>query len=144
MKRKIYLIGLIILVSLVLGACAAPGPAAPQSAGEQPAEQEPAAEPAAEEEKAEPRRVVVAQGTGVESWDPPAGWISASEWIEMNVYDCLVFSDRETGEVTGWLAETWENIDDVTWRMNLRKGVKFHDGSDFTAEDAKFSIDRSE
>ena len=56
------------------------------------------------------RQIVVGQGEGVENWDPPAGWDSASEWIEMNVYDCLVYPDRETGEMIGWLAESWENL----------------------------------
>jgi ABC-type transport system substrate-binding protein len=62
----------------------------------------------------------VAQGEGVENWDPSVGWDTASEWIEMNVYDCLVYPDRETGEMVGWLAESWENLNDTTWRMNLR------------------------
>ncbi len=88
------------------------------------------------------RQIVVAQGEGVENWDPPVGWDSASEWIEMNVYDCLVFPDRETGEMVGWLAESWENLDDTTWRLSLRQGVTFHNGTPFTAEDVKFSIDR--
>ena len=88
------------------------------------------------------RRVVVAQGEGVESWDPPAGWDTASEWIEMNVYDCLVYPDRDTGVMRGWLAESWEMVSPTVWRINLRKGVKFHNGDLFTADDAKFSIDR--
>jgi peptide/nickel transport system substrate-binding protein len=90
----------------------------------------------------EAQRIVVAQGEGVENWDPPAGWDTASEWIEMNVYDCLVYPDRETGEMIGWLAESWENLSDTLWRLNLRQGVSFHNGDPFTAEDAKFSIDR--
>jgi peptide/nickel transport system substrate-binding protein len=91
---------------------------------------------------AQERRIIVAQGAGVNSWDPPADWISAAESIVMNAYDCLVFGDRETGEMTGWLAESWENLDDTTWRLDLRQGVTFHDGTPFTAEDAAFSIDR--
>ena len=38
------------------------------------------------------------------------------------------------------LATEWEQLDDYTWRFYLREGVKFHDGSDFTAEDAAYSI----
>jgi peptide/nickel transport system substrate-binding protein len=127
----------LILAALILTACSPTAPSAPagvSSAGE-PAD-------AAADGNNETVRVVVAQGSGVESWDPPAGWITASEWIEMHVYDCLVFADRETGEITGWLAESWEPIDDLTWRMHLREGVTFHNGEPFTAEDAKFSIDR--
>ena len=40
------------------------------------------------------------------------------------------------------LAESWEQIDDKTMQFHLRKGVKFHNGYDFTAEDVKFSFER--
>jgi len=41
------------------------------------------------------------------------------------------------------LATSWSaNADASEWTFNLRKGVKFHDGSDFDAEDVKFSIMR--
>ena len=40
------------------------------------------------------------------------------------------------------LAERWERIDDTTMRFYLRKGVKFHSGADFTAEDVVFTVDR--
>ncbi len=41
------------------------------------------------------------------------------------------------------LAESWEDQGDGTWRFKLREGVKFSDGSDFTAEDVKHSIERT-
>ncbi|WP_422374041.1 ABC transporter substrate-binding protein [Roseibium sp.] len=40
------------------------------------------------------------------------------------------------------LAERWEIIEPNRWRFYLRKDVKFHNGSDFTAEDVAFSVDR--
>ena len=40
------------------------------------------------------------------------------------------------------LAESWEIIEPNRWRFHLRKGVKFHNGNDFTAEDVAFSVDR--
>ncbi len=59
-----------------------------------------------------------------------------------NVYEGLVRRDQNMA-VEGALAESWEPIDDKGWRFNLRKGVKFHDGSDFTAEDVLFSYQRA-
>jgi peptide/nickel transport system substrate-binding protein len=40
------------------------------------------------------------------------------------------------------LAQRWERIDDLTLRFHLRKGVKFHSGNPFTAEDVKWTLDR--
>lgn len=58
-----------------------------------------------------------------------------------NIYDPLIERDGETGEYTPVLAEEWENIDELTWRLKLKEGVKFHNGADFNAESVKFSID---
>lgn len=41
------------------------------------------------------------------------------------------------------LAESWELVDDNTWRFNLRQGVTFSDGSSFDAEDVKHSFERA-
>ncbi|MBP3040834.1 hypothetical protein J9303_15190, partial [Bacillaceae bacterium Marseille-Q3522] len=58
-----------------------------------------------------------------------------------NIYDPLIVRDGETGEFLPYLAEEWENIDELTWRLKLKEGVKFHNGADFNAESVKFSID---
>lgn len=41
-----------------------------------------------------------------------------------------------------WLAESWENPDDLTWVFHIRPDVAFSDGTAFTAEDARASIQR--
>ena len=59
-----------------------------------------------------------------------------------NVYEGLVRRDAEM-RVEGALAESWEPLGEDGWRFHLRDGVKFHDGSDFDAEDVLFSYERA-
>jgi peptide/nickel transport system substrate-binding protein len=61
--------------------------------------------------------------------------------LNWNIYDGLTRFDVDY-KLQPALAEKWEAVDDRTWVFHLRKGVKFHDGTPFTAEDAKFSIHR--
>lgn len=58
-----------------------------------------------------------------------------------NIYDPLIERNGETGEYEPVLAESWENIDELTWRIKLKEDIKFHNGAEFNAEAAKFSID---
>ncbi|MBN7804365.1 ABC transporter substrate-binding protein [Agrobacterium rosae] len=58
-----------------------------------------------------------------------------------HIYDSLIKSGNNL-ELEPGLATSWTAIDDSTWEFKLRPGVKFHDGSDFTADDVKFSIER--
>jgi peptide/nickel transport system substrate-binding protein len=58
-----------------------------------------------------------------------------------HIFDTLVKSGNQLQLEPG-LAESWKAIDATTWEFKLRPNVKFHDGSDFTAEDVKFSIER--
>ena len=58
-----------------------------------------------------------------------------------HVYEGLV---RYTGDlkIEAALAESWETVSPTTWRFKLRKGVKFHNGSDFDADDVLASLAR--
>ena len=49
--------------------------------------------------------------------------------------------DADSRMIPG-IATSWKTLDPTTWEFKLRKGVKFHDGSELTAEDVAFSIDR--
>ncbi|MCO5069655.1 MAG: ABC transporter substrate-binding protein [Rhizobiaceae bacterium] len=76
--------------------------------------------------------------------DPTAGAAAAiDEIVYANVFEGLT-RITETGEVAPDLAESWEISEDgKVYTFKLHTGVKFHDGTDFTAEDVKFSLDRA-
>jgi len=78
----------------------------------------------------------------VTSFDYPYDWAIAATWIHSNIGDCLVWRDRKTAEFVPWLAESFENVDDTTWRFKLREGVSFHNGEPFNAAAVKYTIDR--
>ncbi len=61
--------------------------------------------------------------------------------VGRHVFESLTDVDPQTKLIPG-LAESWRAIDATTWEFKLRRGVKFHDGSNFTAEDAAFSLQR--
>lgn len=60
-----------------------------------------------------------------------------------NLVETFTARDPGTGELMPKLATAWEQLDDLTWRFQLREGVTFHDGSAFNAETAKKAIDRT-
>ena len=64
--------------------------------------------------------------------------IVANLWV----YDGLL-RYNEKFELTPALATAWEQVTPTLWRFKLREGVKFHDGSAFTADDVVFSINRA-
>ena len=84
-----------------------------------------------------------AQGADVTSLDPHQGKETPSVQVNTQIFDTLVTVDPETNEVVPQIAESWEQTDDQTYVFKIREGIKFHDGSDLTAEDVKFSLDRA-
>ena len=77
----------------------------------------------------------------VTSLDPHFLNVAPNNNAAWHIFDALVHVDENVRIVPG-LALSWRAIDPTTWEFKLRKGVKFHDGSDFTAEDVIFSLDR--
>jgi len=79
--------------------------------------------------------------TEVASLDPHVYAGSAWKVLIEAIYSPLVGYDTK-GAIVSRLAERWEVPDAKTTIFHLRKGVTFHDGTPFTAEDAKFSLER--
>lgn len=63
------------------------------------------------------------------------------DWLTDLVYDKLFSPSPYVDEPQPWLAESAEQLDDTTWRVKIRSGIKWHDGEDFTAEDVKFTYE---
>jgi peptide/nickel transport system substrate-binding protein len=92
--------------------------------------------------QADDEELVVGLRELLTSFDYPYDWSLAGVWIQSNVGDCMIWRARDTAEYVPWLAEGWEQIDDVTWHISLRQGITFHNGEPFDARAAKYSIDR--
>jgi peptide/nickel transport system substrate-binding protein len=83
----------------------------------------------------------IALGGDVTSMDPHFHNLTPNNNIGAHVFDTLVMKEPG-GRIKPGLAESWRVVDDTTWEFRLRKGVRFHDGSIFTAADVVFSLDR--
>ncbi|WP_316192160.1 MULTISPECIES: ABC transporter substrate-binding protein [unclassified Bradyrhizobium] len=80
------------------------------------------------------------QGT-LKSLDPYSFKESTTIAHHAHVYEGLTARDKDLRIVPG-LAESWETPEPTRWRFHLRKGVKFHNGDPFTADDVIFSAER--
>lgn len=85
--------------------------------------------------------LVVGIASNVTSLDPHFHYQNPNSNIAAQIFDRLIAQDERQRLVPA-LAESWRNIDDKTWEFKLRKGVTFHDGSEFTADDVVASINR--
>ncbi|MEM1341452.1 MAG: ABC transporter substrate-binding protein [Pseudomonadota bacterium] len=68
---------------------------------------------------------------------------SWNDWVLWLVYDKLREASPYVGTAQDWLATNIEQVsDDATaWEITLREGIKWHDGTDFTAEDVAFTFE---
>ncbi|MEK9673248.1 MAG: ABC transporter substrate-binding protein [Rhodospirillaceae bacterium] len=85
--------------------------------------------------------LTIGLGTEPTSIDPHYHNLGPNNQIAAHIFSRLVEQDH-LQRLTPGLALSWKAIDDTTWEFKLRKGVKFHDGSDFDADDVLFSMDR--
>ncbi|MEW5879126.1 MAG: ABC transporter substrate-binding protein [Pseudomonadota bacterium] len=75
--------------------------------------------------------------------DPYSQNEGLTNMFSQSIHDTLVMRDNALKLVPG-LATSWAQVNPTTWRFTLRRGVKFHDGSPFTADDVVFSFERAQ
>lgn len=83
----------------------------------------------------------LAMSSAPTTMDPHHYNLFANLNVSDHMFDTLVTMDADSRIIPN-LAESWTMINDTTWEFKLRKGAKFSDGSDVTAEDVSWSIDR--
>jgi peptide/nickel transport system substrate-binding protein len=77
----------------------------------------------------------------ITSVDPHFQNYGPNNGMSRHVFDALVHFDKDDNLQPG-LAESWKAINETTWEFKLRRGVRFHDGSELTADDVVFSVNR--
>lgn len=90
---------------------------------------------------AQAAEIKVAMSSPPTGMDPHFHNAAANVAVADHIFDSLVKLDPDARPVPG-LAESWRLVNATTWEFKLRKGVKFHDGSELTAEDVIWSLDR--
>ena len=75
------------------------------------------------------------------SMDPQFHQLSTNTQVLLNIFEGLTDQDP-LQKVTPALATAWEAVDDTTWRFTLRDGVKFQNGSTFSARDVIYTYCR--
>jgi peptide/nickel transport system substrate-binding protein len=78
----------------------------------------------------------------MQTTDPHSQNENLTNNINILIYEPLINRDKKLNLVPA-LAVSWTQIDPTTWRFKLRPGVKFHDGTPFTADDVVFSFERA-
>lgn len=88
------------------------------------------------------REVSIGLQAAITSMDPHYHNLSPNNSLLLHLYEGLVSRD-ENQKLKPALAVSWKAVDDLTWEFKLRKNVRFHDGSLFTAEDVVASFRRA-
>jgi len=86
--------------------------------------------------------IIYAIQSDIGTWDPPSGTTREAIILGYHVFDHLAVRDPKTGRVVPNLATSWQSINETTWELKIRQGVRFHNGDSLTARDVKVTFDR--
>jgi len=139
MKKRLLALALV----LVMAASAVTGCGGTSATNDKPAEGSTpsTAQGGADTEKKD--SIVIAVSSDILSMNPYRYNETPTNQFMLHIYETLISFDNNA-QVQPGLAETWEVAEDgVTYTFHLRKGVKFHDGDEFTAEDVIASFDKA-
>jgi len=85
--------------------------------------------------------LTVGLSTPITTLDPHFHNLSPNNSMARHVFETLVKTDAAQRHMPG-LAESWKALSDTEWEISLRKGVKWHDGKEFTADDVLATFKR--
>lgn len=88
------------------------------------------------------RELIIGRGSEQQSMDPHFTRAGPNQMTALHIFDRLILTDENVRPIPG-LAVSWEAEDELTWLIRLRPGVRFHDGTPFTADDVVYSFERA-
>jgi peptide/nickel transport system substrate-binding protein len=88
-----------------------------------------------------PTTLTIGVRSETSSLDPHWTQFPQDKQVEDHIFNRLVSLDHNSRPIPG-LATSWRSLDDNTWEFQLRRGVRWHDGQNFTADDVVFTFER--
>lgn len=135
-RKLLFLLSLLFTVIFVLAACT-------QDAGTGSSGNSSSDDSGSTDKSNGEKTLVFGRGADSIQLDPSKVTDGESIYVTNQIYDPLVRYKVEGTEVEPALATEWKvSKDGLKWTFQLREGVKFHDGTDFTAEDVVFNFER--
>ncbi|MBD8037907.1 MULTISPECIES: glutathione ABC transporter substrate-binding protein [Solibacillus] len=139
-KKSLWMLLLTFTLALVLAACAG-GDDSEDTSKSEDTGTETNTDSGTTDEAAAGGDLIIAELSDASSLDPHGSNDVPSSNVQSNLYETLVNRDAN-GELVPGLADSWNQVDDLTWEFKLKQGVTFHDGEAFNAEAVKASFDR--
>ena len=80
-------------------------------------------------------------GSPVSSLDPHHHLLRSNGEVSQMLFDSLLTTDAKA-QLRPGLAESWRALGSGGWEFTLHEGIRFHDGTPFTADDVAFTLER--